>query len=394
MIIKILKVLVPILFIAAAVYGTLKMYESRPVVETGAMQKVIPVVRVMTVKSENIRLSIQSQGTVTARTVTELVPEIAGRILYISPALVSGGFFEKGEVLLRIDPYDYELALTRAEAEVAQAELRLEQEKAEAVVAASEWAELGSNKEASPLVLREPQVAQAEAALKAARATMEQAKRDLERTEIAAPFAGRVSEENVDVGQYVSRGVALAQLYSTDIAEIRLPLPNEELAYVDIPLSFHYDEKSGVLGPEVRIKTRWAGKDYMWNGRIVRTEGKIDSNTRMLYAVAQVKDPYTPRNDSSRPPLAVGMFVEAEVLGRVLSGAVILPRDAIRGSDTVYVIDSDKKLYSRKVDIFKRERERVFVRSGLEDGERVCISPIEVVIDGMEVQVVQPETAS
>ncbi len=392
MIIKALKAIVPLLFIAAAVYGTLKMYESRPVVETGAMEKVIPVVRVVSVQSENIRLSIHSQGTVTARTVTELIPEIAGRIIYISPALVSGGFFKKGEVLLRIDPHDYELALTRAEAEVAQAELRLEQEKAEAVVAASEWEELGSNKKASPLVLREPQVAQAEAALKAGRATMEQAKRDLERTEITAPFDGRVSEENVDVGQYVSRGVALAQLYSTDIAEIRLPLPNEELAYVDIPLSHHYDEKSGVLGPEVRIKARWAGKDYRWNGRIVRTEGKIDSNTRMLYAVAQVKDPYASRNDSSRPPLAVGMFVEAEVLGRVLSGAVILPRDAIRGSNTVYVIDSDNKLYSRDVDIFKRERERVFVRSGLEDGERVCISPIEVVIDGMEVQVAQPET--
>jgi RND family efflux transporter MFP subunit len=392
--VKILKAIIPLLFVAAAVYGALKMYEARPVVETEAVEKVIPVVRVMPVQLESIRLSIHSQGTVTARTVTELVPEIAGRILYISPSLVSGGFFKKGEILLRIDPHDYELALTRSEAEVAQAELRLDQEKAEAFVAAKEWAELGSNKNPSPLVLREPQVAQAEAALRAARAMMEQAKLDLERTEITAPFNGRVSQKNVDVGQYVSRGGALAQLYSTDVAEVRLPIPNEELAYVDIPLSHHYDEKSGIPGPEVLIQARWAGKDYRWHGRIVRTEGEIDSNTRMLYAVVQVKDPYAPGKDPKRPPLAVGMFVEAEIIGNELTRAVVLPRAAIRGSSTVYVIDPDGKLRFRPVDIFKRDREQVIVQSGLEAGELVCVSPIETVVDGMEVRVIEQETES
>ena len=392
MIVRIFKIIIPLLFIAAAVYGAWRMIESRPAVETEAVERVIPVVRVVPVQPKNIRLSIHSQGTVTARTVTELVSEVAGRVLYISPSLVSGGFFEEGEVLLRIDPHDYKLVLTRAQAEVAQAELRLEQERAEAAVAASEWSELGKGERASPLVLREPQVAQTLAALQAAQATMDQAKRDLERTEITAPFDGRVRQENVDVGQYVSRGGALAQLYSTDVAEVRLPLPNEELAYVNIPLSYRYDEESGVMGPQVRINTRWAGKDYTWQGRIVRTEGEIDSNTRMLYAVAQVKDPYADRNDSNRPPLAVGMFVEAEILGKMLTGAVVLPRAAIRGSNTVYVIGSDDKLYSRPVDIFKRERERVIVQSGLEGGEFVCISPIEVVVDGMEVRMLQEET--
>ncbi len=394
MIVKILKAIVPLLFIAAAVYGAWKMYESRPVVETEAIEKVIPTVRVVSVRPEKVRLSIHSQGTVTARTVTELVPEISGKVLYISPSLVSGGFFDKGEVLLRIDPHDYKLVLTRAQAEVAQAQLRLEQERAEAAVAASEWAELGKGEKASPLVLREPQVAQAVAALQAAQATMEQAKRDLERTEITAPFDGRVRQENIDVGQYVSRGAALAQLYSIDVAEVRLPLPNEELAYVNIPLSYRYDEKSGVRGPQVRITAQWAGKDHIWLGRIVRTEGEIDSNTRMLYAVAQVKDPYARGNDPNRPPLAVGMFVEAEILGKVLEDAVVLPRAAIRGSDTVYVIDSDNRLRFRQVDVFKRERERVVVRSGLEKGEMVCISPIEAVVDGMEVRVAQQEPPS
>ncbi len=391
MIVRILKAIVPVLVVAAGVYGAWKLYESRPAVETEAVERVVPTVRTVPVKLESIQLSIHSQGTVTARMVTELIPEIAGKVIDVSSSLAAGGFFEEGEVLLRIDPHDYQLALTRAEAEVAQAQLRLEQERAEAALATKEWAELGNGEKASPLVLRQPQVAQTEAALQAARATLEQAKRDLERTEIKAPFNGRVRQENVEAGQFVSRGVALAQLYSVDVAEVRLPLPNVDLAYVDIPLSYRYDENSNVKGPEVLLKSQWAGKEYTWQGRIVRTEGEIDTSTRMLYVVAQVKDPYAHGNDPSRPPLAVGMFVEAEILGKRLTGAVVLPRAAVRESDTVYVIDSNNRLHYRQVEIFKQERERVIIRSGLEKGELVCISPLETVVEGMEVKVTQQE---
>jgi len=390
-IIRILKAIVPLLLLSAGVYGAWKMIESRPPVETVEMEKVIPTVRTVTVEPESIRLSIRSQGTVTARTVTDLIPEIAGKVIYVSPSLAAGGFFEKDEVLLRIDPHDYELALIRAQAEVAQANLRLEQERAEAAVAAKEWAELGNGEKASPLVLREPQVAQTLAALQAAQATLEQAKRDLERTEVKAPFIGRVRHESIDAGQFVSRGVALAQLYSVDVAEVRLPLPNEELAYVNIPLSYRYGENSDVKGPEVLLETRWAGRDYTWRGRIVRTEGEIDTTTRMLYAVAQVKDPYSHGNDPGRPPLAVGMFVEAEILGNRITDAIVLPRSAIRGTETVYVIDTEGKLRFRRVEIFKREHETVIVRSGLEQGEQVCVSPMETVVDGMEVKLSRGE---
>ena len=394
MIIRTLKILIPLIILIIGCYGAWEMIESRSMVETQIPEKVVPTVRVMKVNPESIRLSIYSQGTVTARTVTDLIPEISGKVLYVSPGLAAGGFFEEGEVLLKIDPHDYELALTRAQAEVAQAKLRLEQEKAEAAVAAEEWEDLGNGGSASPLVLREPQVAQTIAALQAAQAILEQAKRDLERTEIKAPFNGRVRHENVDAGQYVSRGVALAQLYSVDVAEVRLPIPNEDLAYVNIPLSYRDGSKPAASGPGVLLKTSWAGKEYVWKGWIVRTEGEIDTTTRMLYAVAQVKDPYAPGKDPQRPPLAVGMFIQAEIFGNKLDGGVVLPRAAIRGSDTVYVIDSKNKLHFRKVDIFKRERERVIVRSGLKKDEIICISPLETVVDGMEVRVAQEEAGS
>lgn len=391
---RIWKIILPVLFIAAALFGAWIMIETRAEVKPEAVEKIIPTVRMVVAEPKNVRLSIHSQGTVTASTVTDLVPEVSGKIRYVSPSLVAGGFFEKGDILLRIDPYDYELALTRARAEVAQAELRLEQERAEAAVAAEEWEKVGNEESASPLVLRVPQVAQAQAALRAAQANLEQAERDLKRTELEAPFNGRVRLENVDIGQYVSRGSVSAQLYAIDTAEIRLPLPDEDLAYVDIPLSYRNGSDSNDTGPEVLLKADWAGEEYVWKGRIVRTEGEIDTSTRMLYAVAEVKDPYAHGKDPKRPPLSVGMFVRAEILGNRISGVFILPRAAIRGSDTVYIVDREGKLRFRQVDVYKRERERVIIRSGLEKGEMVCISPLETVVDGMEVRGIREETTS
>lgn len=394
MIVRILKVIVPFLLVIAGAYGAWRMIESRPEVETQVREQVIPLVRVVNVKKEDIRLSVTSQGTVSPKVVTDLVPEVAGKVTYVSPSLVAGGFFESDEVLLKIDPHDYELALIRSESEVAQTKLRLEQERAEAAVAKKEWEELGRGEEASPLVLRIPQVAQAEAALAGAEAALSQARRNLERTEIRAPFAGRVRQENVDIGQFVGRGQAVAQLYSVDVAEVRLPLPDEELAYVRIPLSYRGDDEDSYQGPLVRLKARFAGKQYIWQGTIVRTDGEIDRSTRMLYAVAEVRDPYGHGKDPGRPPLAVGMFVEAEILGNWLRGAIVLPRAAIRGTDQVYVVDQEGKLRFRTVDVLKSERERVIIQGGLEEGEMVCISPLETVVEGMRVRFAGEEVPS
>jgi len=389
-IVRILKIIIPLAFLGAGAYGVLRLIETRPVVETKPAEKVIPTVRVIPVMKEEVNLTVYSQGTVSPRTVTELVPEVAGRVTFVSPSLAAGGFFDEGEVLLKIDRYDYELALIRARSDVAQAQVRLEQEVAESEVAAKEWDELGRGDEASPLVLRKPQLAQAEAALQAARAALSQAERDLDRTNIVAPFVGRVRTKHVDIGQFVSRGIAVAQLYSVDVAEVRLPLPDEELAFVDIPLSYRGD-RAKRRGPAVLLKAIFAGKEHTWKGRIVRTEGEIDASTRMLYAVAEVSDPYGRGADRNRPPLAVGMFVEAEIRGDSVKDVIILPRAAIRGSDMVYVIDADNNLRFREVEVFRREKTRVILISGLEEGELVCVSPLETVVDGMPVRAIPSE---
>lgn len=388
---RVLKIVIPVLLVAAGAVGAWKIIESRPEIQTEAVAPVIPTVRTVVVKPESLRLSVQSQGTVSARTVTDLIPQVSGRVIYVSSSMVAGGFFAKDEVLLRLEQKDYELALINARSAVAQAELRLQQEAAEAEVAAAEWEKLGNEEEATPLVLRKPQVVQASASVEAARAMLEQAALDLERTEIKAPFDGRVRRESVDVGQFVSRGSPLAQLYSIDVAEVRLPLSSDELAYVDLPLEYRNENGPEAEGPAVLLRSDWAGEEYTWRGRIARTEGEIDEATRMLYVVAEVRDPYARGADAKRPPLAVGMFVRAEILGKRLSDAIVLPRSAVRNSDTVYVVDSDERLRIRGVDVFKRERERVILRSGLAGGEKVCISPMEAVVDGMAVQVSREE---
>ena len=316
-----------------------------------------------------------------------LAPEIAGRIIYVSPSLRSGGFFEAAERLVQLDSTDYELARVQARSAVSQAQLRLEQEQAEAAIAVREWKSLGEG-EASSLLRREPQLAQAQAALESARAASQQAERNLGRTEIRAPFAGRVRRKQVDLGQFVTAGAPLATIYSVDSAEIRLPLPDEELAFVNLPLTYRGDSQ-GLPRPRVIIRARFAGSEHTWSGRIVRTEGEIDPQTRVVHAIARVENPYGRGKDATRPPLAVGMFVEAEIMGHLVENIFQVPRAALRGKDRLAVVDADSRLRFRRVEVLRKSNGTVLISKGLASGERVSVATLESVVDGMQVRVLE-----
>jgi RND family efflux transporter MFP subunit len=383
------KVVLPIVVILIAALGAGAMYLSRKEPETRVPETPVPVVRVMRVELQDLRLSVRSQGTVSPRHASTLVPEVAGTVIEVASSFAGGGFFEAGEILLQIDPHDYKQALVQARANVSQAELRLAQEMAEADVAREEWKDLGGG-EASPLTLREPQVAEAEAARDAAAAAEEKAERDLERTRIRAPYAGRVREKLVDVGQYVTPGTPVARVYAVDYAEIRLPLPDAELAYLDLPLDYR-GETDRDPGPEVILRADFAGKTHEWRGRIVRTEGEIDPRTRMVHTVARVKDPYARGDDPSRPPLAAGLYVEAEIMGRGAEDVAVVPRSAVRNGDTVLVVDEDDLLHFRTVDVLRTDDQKAVIRSGLSAGERLCLSSLVAVTDGMRVRIRQDD---
>ncbi len=379
-----LRVFLPLVVIGIAAMVTIALVRSRPEVPTQARPVELPSVRVEKVVVQDVAMTVVSQGTVSPRIESQLVPEIAGRVIWASPSFASGGFFEEGDALLRIDPYNYQQAVIAARSQVAQSRLRLAQEAAEADVARREWEELGRG-DATALTLREPQLEDARASVLAAEANLERAQRDLGRAEVTAPFAGRVRQKSVDVGQFVTVGSPVATLYAVDAAEVRLPLPDAELAYLDVPLAYRGREER--IGPRVTLRADFAGESYTWEGRIVRTEAEIDPVSRMVNVIAQVSDPYAPGRDPRRPPLAVGMFVEAEIEGRVADEVVVLPRSALRGRDQVLVVDDEDRLRIRTVVLLRSTSQNVVISEGLAAGERVVLTPIEVVTEGMRVQI-------
>ena len=389
--INILKGVLPLALLGIAALAAVTMIRNRPVAEVQPPPIEPPGVRVHVVELADVDMSVVSEGTVRPRTESELVPEISGRVLSISPSFAEGGFFEEGDTLLEIDPFDYEQAVIAARSQLAQSRLRLAQEEAEAEIAEREWNEIGEGNPRA-LTLREPQLEDARAAVAAAEASLVRAERDLDRAHIRAPYAGRVRRKNVDVGQFVTMGSSVATIYSVDVAEIRLPLPDVELAYLNLPLSYRGGESR--LGPEVTVRTTFAGATHAWEGRIVRTESEIDPVSRMVHVVAEVMDPYRPGPDPNRPPLAVGMYVDAEIEGRRFGQIAVIPRSALRGRDQVMVVDDDSRMRFRTIEILRLTTTSIYTPQGLRDGERVAITTVDSPTEGMLVQVTNDEEAA
>jgi RND family efflux transporter MFP subunit len=333
-------------------------------------------------RQENVALTVTSQGEVRPRTEISLVPQVAGRINYVNPSFIEGGFFRAGETLVQIEDADYRLAVVRAQATVAQREQQLAREQAEADLAASEWDELGEG-EASALTLREPQMAEARAALAAARASLQEAQLNLARTRISAPFAGRVRAKSADLGQYVTPGTPLGTVFSIDSVLVRIPLTDQQLNLLGIPVAFNAAQAGGTI--PVTLSATVAGEVRSWAGNIARTDSAIDPQTRVLYAIAEVDDPYGAAAEGGAP-LAVGLFVSAEIQGRSVNDAYVLPRNALRGVDEVYVAQEGGTLTIREVDVVTSDIDRVVVTSGVQAGDLVVTSPVRGASDGMRIQ--------
>lgn len=343
----------------------------------------IPIVQVIEVQPQAIDLSIYSQGIVAPRAETDLISEVSGRVIKLAPSFAVGGFFKEGEVLLSIDPLDYEVAVVKAEATVAEARKMLLQERAESSEANSqERGEVAP----SDFMLRKPHLAEAEARFAAAEASLRAARVNLERTKLRAPYDGRVREKKVDIGQYITQGASLARLYAVDVAEVRLPVSLADLAYLDLVLGAGIPESSS-RDSAVKLTARVAGETHQWEGRIVRTEGVVDEKTGMLHLIAAVKNPYS----QPRIPFVVGLFVQAEIQGRRRTDAYPLPTSALHGANRVLVVDDENHVRFRSVDIFRNEATRVLVHGGLKPGDTVIVSGIQVPIEGMSVRVASKE---
>jgi RND family efflux transporter MFP subunit len=342
-------------------------------------------VRVIEASPGPVRLRVHAQGTVSPRTESELVPEVSGNVVWVSPNLVSGGYFEAGEPLLRIDERDYQAAVARAEASLQRAEAddqlaQFDFERALDLFGRSLIS--AADKESAERAARV-----AAASLADARLVLESALRDLARTELKASFSGLVRSEQVDVGQFVNRGSSIATIYATDYLEVRLPIADQELAFLNIPLS-QRGEFDPEDAPTVTLSANFAGRQQTWDARLVRTEAEIDPGTRMVYAIARVQGD-GPQSDSIAPP--VGLFVQAAIDGLELDDVVVLPRSALRNGDNVLVVDSENRVSLRPVNVLRVYGDEVFITGGLEGGELVSVSMLQTVVDGMRVQPLKSE---
>ncbi len=334
------------------------------------------VVEVVSTERRPFAITVPSYGTVQPRTQSFLVAQVSGQIMSINPSFRPGGFFSPGDVLLQVDPRDYEANMKIADATLMDALQAQAQEQARSEQAEVDWQRLGGEDEkASDLVLRIPQLEASRARVSSARSNLEKAKLDLERTQVRAPFSGRVLSQAVDLGQVVNTGTPLAEVYATDYVEVRLPIRNADLAFVDLP------ENPGDAQPEVRFTSDLGGVVH-WQGQIVRTEGAIDEVSRQLHAVAQINDPFA----RQERPLKIGEYVIATIAGRSMPDALVIPANSVYQNSYVYVVEEDV-LKRRDVQIAWQNESESIIATGLESGEKLVVTPLGQVTSGTRVRI-------
>ena len=367
-----------ILLVGGAITATLMMNKKKP--EEKEKEAAIPVVAVSEVSMAAVDLKVKSQGVVNARYETRLVAQVGGEIVELSEQFVRGGFVKQGQLLARIDPSDYEAALIEAQANLASAVAALEIEQAAGHVAKEEWKNVSST-EPSDLGLRRPQLKQEQARVKAATAAVKRAKRNLERTQIIAPFDALIDSRNIGMGSYVGTGFELGKVYNTSIAEVRLPIPTKQLQYL---------EKLGV-GAKVDLHGSFAGKNVVWQANIARSEGVIDGQSRMSYLVAEVNAPYD--QQMHQYALRFGTYVTADIYGISLPRAVVIPQYLIR-RDKVAVLDENDKLKFKTVVVAREQERDAVIIEGLVSGDRIITSAIDYPVDGMALKLKSDEEAA
>ena len=366
------KILIGVIVLAALLLAIM-MAGMKPEPPKKEREEIDTLVEVLVLETMTANFSIRSQGTVRPRTQTILSAEISGTVTSISPKFIAGGVFAKGDVLLRIDPTNYDVAVKTATALVMQRKIEFD----------------GAAKLRQSGYRAESEYASAAAALASAEAELVRAKRDLERTFVRLPYDGMVRAKETDLGQFVNPGTRLGVVFATDYAEVRLPLTDIDLAFVELPSATDITASGEADGPGVVLSAIQKGKPQEWQATIVRSEGVVDESSRVTYAVARLVDPYRLRTDGR--PLPMGSFVTARIEGVTLDGIIRVPRNALRGSDQLIFVDDDSRLRIRAVEIVRADAEYVYLTGGVAPGDRIVMTALETPINGMKVEISEDE---
>ncbi|MFU8892347.1 MAG: efflux RND transporter periplasmic adaptor subunit [Luteolibacter sp.] len=385
----VLRIVPPVLILALGVFAWMRL--SVPVEEPQPERREAQLLKTerLELQRTDFPVILDSQGIVRAHFETTLAAQVGGTVVAVHPSFEDGAFFRAGEVLLELDTADYETQLVAAESRLARAEAALAQEEARANQARLNWDDMGYTDEPSPLVLRVPQLKEARANVSAAEADLDQAKRNLERTKVRAPFDGRVKSRLVGLGQAINATTPLGQIFASDKAEVRLPLTPRQLEFVNLPT------REGDAAVHVTLSDSLSSQSSgrTWDARIVRTEGSLDENSRELFAIAEIVDPFGLA--SGLPELRIGQPVRAAIDGVLLHDVFVFPRSALRGIDRVFLIDRDPDRIRRAtIQPVWTTSDIVVVRDDLENGDWIATSRLPLVPNGAPVEIVEPASAA
>lgn len=366
------QILIPIAILAAGIIALIGFSSmKKPPAEKEPVDNT-PIVAVEKVSVAPMTLHVDSYGVVKPKYETTLVAQVSGEIVELDDVFVRGGLVKKDQLLARIDPNDYHAALIDAEANMASARAALEQELAQGKVAEREWKQI-TDTSPTELSLRKPQLAQELARVKAAQASILRAERNLQRTEIRAPYDAMIESRMVGLGSFVSTGSQIGKLLSTSVAEVRLPVADNQLQFL-----VNQGDKA-----QVNLNGIFAGQEVQWKAYISRSEGVIDEQSRMSYLVAEIHDPYRISSQNEIMPLRFGTYVKAEIIGEQIANATMIPRYLVI-NDTVAILDNESKLHYATIDIVRQQGANVIVSSGLLDGDNLIVSALDYPVDGMK----------
>jgi len=372
---------VVVTILAIAFFIAFLLTAFKPQADKKTLQSAPPLAEYIVATSQATSVPVISQGSVKAKTEIKLVAEVSGRITQMAKLKFNGGFFKKGELLLSIDDTDYRLAMSRAKAQLAAAKQQLIKVEIEAGQAKYDLQQIGRDpSKSSAYALRKPQLAEAQASLQAAQADVEIARLQMQRTRVIAPFDGRVISKQVDIGQYVSAGTLLADIYSTQTVSVRLPLSLQQIELLGIKLR---DNQTLTEPLKINLFANYGAKKYQWNAVFSHTEGELDARNRLVYLVAEVNEPYAKDEQNiNRPPLTPGMFVKAQLFG-VKKNLIKLPRSVLHYNSSVWLIDEQDKLRIVSADVLTKDRKFIYLKSSLQQGDRVVLNAIDFPVNGM-----------
>lgn len=366
------QILVPIVILIAGILAFMLFSSMKKPPEEKEEIDNTPIVAVEPISVAPMTLKVESYGVVKPKYETELVAQISGQIVELSETFVRGGFVKKGQLLARIDPNDYEAALIDAEATMASARASLETERAQGRVAEQEWKRI-TDTSPTELSLRKPQLAQEIARVKSAQASILRAKRNVERTELRAPYDAMIESRNVGLGSFVSMGSMVGKLLGTGTAEVRLPVADNQLEFL-----IEHGKNA-----EVNLMGTFAGKETVWSAHIARNEGVVDSQSRMSYLVAEINDPYALTAGNRSTPIRYGSYVNAKILGLEIAQATSVPRHLVE-NNRVATLDNESKLHYSEIKIVRQDGRNVIISHGLVDGDQLIVSALDYPIDGMK----------